>query len=117
VTRRRSLDRSVCGRRRLRAIAVTRGLVAAPGTGWIATAGAQSASTTASIRSCGHVDTYVAIGAHRVSRTKARAVARAYLHGNQHPSGFHCRRITVNAAAGWYAHCTRRASFVNVVPE
>jgi hypothetical protein len=91
--------------------------MAALGTGWIATAGAQRASTAASITSCGHVDTYVAVGAHRLSCTKARAVARAYLHGNQHPSGFHCRRISVNAAAGWYAHCTRRASFVNVVPE
>jgi hypothetical protein len=117
VTRRVSFDRSVCSPGRLRAIAVTLGLVAAPGMGWIATAGAQRASTTASIRSCGHVDTYVAVSAHHVSCTKARSVARAYLHGNQHPSGFHCRRISVNAAAGWYAHCTRRASFVNVVPE
>ena len=83
----------------------------------IARAAAGTAPATPKLTPCGHVDTYVAVAAHRVSCKQARAIARSYVSGNHHPQQFSCRRHAVHAAAGWWEQCSRRGRFVNIVPE
>lgn len=78
---------------------------------------AATASATPKLTSCGHVDKYVAVAAHRVSCNQARSIARSYLSGHHHPQRFSCRRHAVNAAAGWWEQCSRGGRFVNIVPE
>jgi hypothetical protein len=55
--------------------------------------------------------------AHDLACRKALAVARSYLTGNNRPLGFYCKRVNVNAAAGYYTHCTKRPAAINIVPE
>ena len=66
---------------------------------------------------CRNVDGTVAVGEQRVACAQARAVAIAFIAGKRPPAGFHCRRIAVNAAAGFYGVCTKRAQLVRVIPE
>lgn len=66
---------------------------------------------------CGHIQGTVAVGARQVTCSRARRVANDYLDGHKNPLGFRCRRYKVDAAAGWYAKCTRHATYVQITPE
>lgn len=66
---------------------------------------------------CGHLQTFIGVLAHDLTCHKALGVARAYLAGNHHPFAFRCKRVNVNAAAGYYTHCTKRHAAVNIAPE
>jgi hypothetical protein len=66
---------------------------------------------------CGHIQETVAVTAHEVSCKPARKIASAYLNGRKKPDGFSCRKYKVNAAAGWWAKCTRGSSYVQIIPE
>jgi hypothetical protein len=67
--------------------------------------------------SCGYVQETVAVSAHQVSCRPARKIANAYLSGSKKPEGFSCRKYKVNAAAGWWAKCTRGSTYVQITPE
>lgn len=75
-------------------------------------------STAAYYKECGHPQTFIGVLAHDLACHKALAVARLYLtDNNNRPLGFYCKRVNVNAAAGYYTHCTKRPTAVNIVPE
>ena len=67
--------------------------------------------------SCGYIQRTVAVSAHHIACKPARKVALTYLDGTRDPYGFSCRRHNVNAAAGWWARCTRGSRFVQITPE
>jgi hypothetical protein len=66
---------------------------------------------------CGHLERFIGVVAHDLSCRKALTVARAFLAGNHHPLGFRCKRVNVNAAAGYFTHCIKRSAALNVIPE
>ena len=66
---------------------------------------------------CGHVQRTVAVAAHQVACSTARQVAVSYLNGRKGPQGFDCRRYSIDAAAGWYAECSRHRAYVQITPE
>ncbi|HET9101715.1 MAG TPA: hypothetical protein VFN55_00055 [Solirubrobacteraceae bacterium] len=66
---------------------------------------------------CRNVDMTVAVGESRVACGQARSVAQLFLAGRRHIQGFTCRRIAVQAAAGFYGVCTKRAQLIRVIPE
>lgn len=68
-------------------------------------------------RQCGHVAGSVAITAVGVKCATARAVGLRYLDRSRGSRGFRCKRYRVDAAAGWYAVCTRGARRVRITPE
>jgi hypothetical protein len=67
--------------------------------------------------SCGHVDGTVAISARHLGCAPARSVARSYLRGDAHPQAYHCRRVAITVANGWYALCTKHRAVVQITPE
>jgi hypothetical protein len=66
---------------------------------------------------CGHVQGTVAVSAHKLACAPARSVANAYLNGHRNPDGFRCQKHSVDAAAGWWAKCTRGSAYVQITPE
>jgi hypothetical protein len=74
-------------------------------------------SAAARPTSCGHVQGTVAVTAHKLACTPARRVADAYLNGHKNPDGFRCQKHSVDAAAGWWAKCTRGIAYVQITPE
>jgi hypothetical protein len=76
-----------------------------------------TSSATQRIVVCGHVQGTVAVSTHGLTCSAARRIANDYLGGKKNPAGFRCRRYKVDAAAGWQAKCTRRATYVQIVPE
>lgn len=73
--------------------------------------------TAAYYKECGHLQTFIGVLAHDLTCRKALAVARSYLVGDHRPLGFHCKRVNVNAAVGYYTHCTKHPAAVNIAPE
>lgn len=69
------------------------------------------------LRPCGSVDGTVGIGAVAVDCRMARAVGSHYLETNHGSHGFRCRRYGIDAAAGWYAICSRARERVRITPE
>lgn len=82
-------------------------------------AGAAGPSAAAArVRDCGSLHAFdTAIVSRNVLCSTARTVGRRYMTGHRRPLAFRCRRISVNAGAGWYARCTRGAQVVRITPE
>jgi hypothetical protein len=66
---------------------------------------------------CGFVQTDVRVLASGTSCTKARAVARARFNGHRNPRGFSCRRVAVEAGAGYFVRCRKGSALVKAIPE
>ena len=66
---------------------------------------------------CRNIDMTVAVGESRVACGQARSVAQSFLAGHRHIQGFTCRRIAVQAAAGFYGICSRKAQLIRVIPQ
>jgi hypothetical protein len=75
------------------------------------------AHAAAYYKECGHLERFIGVVAHNLTCRKALDVARVYLAGNHHPLGFRCKRVNVNAAAGYFTHCIKHAEAVNIAPE
>ncbi len=82
-------------------------------------------ATAAKLKDCGDLShTFVAVTARGTSCRTAKNVARKYnnsvLQRNTWPSsvlGFRCKKISVQAAAGWDARCQKRRAVVHIIPE
>lgn len=99
------------------AILIACGSLAAISPAGPATAAGPPASTATYWHACGHLETFIGVIAHDLTCRKALTVARAFLAGNHHPDGFRCKRVNVDAAAGYYTHCTKRPAALNIAPE
>jgi hypothetical protein len=79
-----------------------------------ATVGGQATASAIvpAVKSCGYLDTYIAIGAHDLGCRTARSVVRSYLRGDHHPLGYRCKTKAVNAGGGSITRCSKRSAYV-----
>ena len=76
-----------------------------------------AAAATPKLHFCKNLDVTVAVGESHVSCGQARSVASSFLAGHRHIQGFVCKRIAVQAAAGFYGVCTHKAQRIQIIPE
>ncbi len=68
-------------------------------------------------RPCGLVARFTEVYGAHVTCSTAKKVGRRVLHGQKRPLGFRCRKVAINAGAGWYTRCSKGRAIVAVVPE
>jgi hypothetical protein len=74
--------------------------------------------THAPVHQCGVVQHTVGVVEQGgVSCSKARAVARQWLAGHNHPDGFACKRKKTDAGSGFQGVCTNKTKRVTIIPQ
>jgi hypothetical protein len=79
---------------------------------------ARDSRTHAPVRQCGVVQHTVGVVEQGgVSCNQARAVARQWLAGHNHPDGFACKRKKTDAGSGFQGVCTNQTKRVTIIPQ
>jgi hypothetical protein len=79
---------------------------------------ARATRTTAPVHQCGVVQHTVGVVEQGgVSCDTARAVARQWLAGHNHPDGFNCKRKQTDAGSGFQGVCTDQSKRVTIIPQ
>jgi hypothetical protein len=74
--------------------------------------------THAPVHQCGVVQHTVGVVEQGgVSCSQARAVARQWLAGHNHPDGFACHRKKTDAGSGFQGVCTNQTKRVTIIPQ
>jgi hypothetical protein len=79
---------------------------------------ARATSSDAKVHDCGVVQKTVGVTEQGgVSCDRARAVARRWLAGHNHPDGFACHRKHTDAGSGFQGVCTDQTKLVTIIPQ
>jgi hypothetical protein len=79
---------------------------------------ARATDAAAPVHQCGVVQHTVGVVEQGgVSCSQARAVARQWLAGHNHPDGFACHRKKTDAGSGFQGVCTNQTKRVTIIPQ